>query len=408
MDTLVKKTVFPNGLIVITERIPYVRSVSLGVWIKAGSRTDMIEEMGMAHFIEHMLFKGTEKRTVFDIADALESLGGSLNAFTSRDMTCYYAAVLDEHLVQAVDVLSDILCHSQFAPEEIDRESLVVLEEIRSANDVPEELVQDLFGDFVLNPDASAKPILGTFETVKNFNRQRIIEYMNLHYTSRDIVITAAGNMEHEKLLELISSYFIFNESKIKVTDQEITPTCGSQIIITKDILQSHLCIGGRTYGYADKRRNALWLLNTILGSGMSSRLFQNIREKYGLSYSIYSFVELFQTLGFITTYAATEKKNLDRTLELIIEEYNRLSGQKIDDDTMKRVKSQLKGSLVLNLESTINRMSRLAKQEILLGTYYDINDTMAQIDGVTSAQIKETAEEIFDKSNFKTVIITY
>ncbi|MDP2984398.1 MAG: pitrilysin family protein [Candidatus Latescibacter sp.] len=408
MDSLVKKTVFPNGLKVVTERIPYVRSVSLGVWINAGSRTDTIEEMGMAHFIEHMLFKGTEKRTVFDIADSLESLGGSLNAFTSRDMTCYYAAVLDEHLVQAVDVLSDILCNSLFVPDEIEREKLVVLEEIRSSQDIPEELVQDIFGDCVLNPDAAAKPIMGTFETVENYQRPGILEYMKLHYTTHNIVIAAAGNFEHDKLIELVSSCFRFNESNACVAKQEVTPNNDSKIILQKDILQSHLCIGGRTFGYADERRTALWLINTILGSGMSSRLFQSIREKHGLSYTIYSYVELLQSLGFITTYAATEKKNLDRTLELILEEYNRMSEQAIDEDTIKRVKSQLKGSLVLSLESTANRMSRLAKQEILLDTYYNINDTMAQIDAVTTAQIKEAAVEIFDICNLKTVVVTY
>lgn len=407
MDSIVTKTVFPNGLKVVTERIPYVRSVSLGVWIKAGSRTDAIEEMGMAHFIEHMLFKGTEKRTVFDIADSLESLGGSLDAFTDRDITCYSASVLDEHLIQAVDVLSDILTHSLFLPIDIEREKLVVHEEIRSSNDNPEELVQDVFGDCVLNPDAASKPILGTFETVEKFQRINIIEYMSIHYSPCNIVIAAAGNIEHNELVELISSYLMLDRKKSDFTIQEVIQNTDSKIILKKDILQSHLCFGGRTFGYTDNRRTVLWLMNTILGNGMSSRLFQNIREKYGLTYNIYSFIELLQSLGFITTYAATEKKNLDRTLELILKEYKRLTKQKIDEDTLFRAKSQLKGSLILGLESTSNRMNRLAKQEILLDKYSDIYDTITQIDAVTSAMIQEIAEEIFNVSYLKTVIVT-
>jgi predicted Zn-dependent peptidase len=407
MDSIVTKTVFPNGLKVVTERIPYVRSVSLGVWVKAGSRTDTIEKMGMAHFIEHMLFKGTEKRSVFEIADSLESLGGSLNAFTDRDMTCYSAFVLDENIEQAVDVLSDILSHSLFLPEEIEREKLVVQEELRAANDSPEELVLDVFGDNILNPDPMSKPILGIFDTVENFHRNDILEYMAVHYSSGNIVIAAAGNIDHNKLLELISTYFSFYEQNSDFNAQEVISTNESKIIIKKDILQSHLSFGGRTFGYEDDRRTVLWLMNTVLGSGMSSRLFQNIREKYGLTYNIYSFIELFKSLGFMTTYAATEKKNLERTLKLIFKEYKKLSKDLIDEETLNHAKSQLKGNLTLGLENTNNRMNRLAKQEILLDKYYDIDDTIIQIDAVRPKMICETAEKIFDPEHLKTVIVT-
>lgn len=406
MTALVKKTVFPNGLTVVTERMPYVRSVSLGVWIGAGSRTDSVERMGLAHFIEHMLFKGTEKRSVFEIADSLESLGGSLNAFTSRDMTCYYASVLDTHLEQAIDVLSDILLHSTFAPEEIAREKLVVLEELRSAEDVPEELVEDVYGDLVLNPDPAAKPILGTVETVERFTRDDGMEYMSRYYSASTCVIAAAGNIQHEHVVDLVSSYFTFNDTNNYIEPECITKTKKKKIVIKKDIQQSHICYGGLTFGYADERRNALWLINTLLGSGMSSRLFQNIREKHGLTYSIYSFTELLKSNGFIATYAATEIANMDLTLNLIRKEYEDLSEIPLDDETIRRVKSQLKGSVVLSLESSSNRMSRLAKQEIFLHTYYDIDDTIRQIDAVTAEQVQNVARDIFREENIRTVIV--
>ena len=392
---------------VVTERIPHVRSVSLGVWIKAGSRTDTVKEMGMAHFVEHMLFKGTENKTVFEIANSLESLGGSLDAFTDRDMTCYSAFILDEHLVKAVDVLSDILTHSLLIPHEIEREKKVVYEEIRSVNDNPEELVQDMFGDCVLNPDASCKPILGTLKTVKRFHRDTITEYMAKYYSPSNILISAAGNIDHNELIKLISSYFVLDGENTDIQFEDVTTTTDFKVIREKDIQQSHLCVGGRTFGYTDDRRTVLWVMNTILGNGMSSRLFQNIREKYGLTYNIYSFIELLQSLGFMTTYAATEKKNMDRTIELIMKEYKILSTQNIDDETLSRAKSQLKGSLILNLENTTNRMSRLAKQEILLDKNYDIHDTIKHIDAVTPSMIHETAKEIFNISNLRTVIIT-
>ncbi len=406
MNSLVNKTVFPNGLTVVTERMPYVRSVSLGVWIGAGSRTDSVDLMGMAHFIEHMLFKGTEKRSVFEIADSLESLGGSLNAFTSRDMTCYYATVLDAHLERAIDVLSDILLHSTFVPVEIGREKLVVMEEIRSAEDVPEELVEDVYGDLVLNPDPAAKSILGTEETVERFSREDITAYMSRYYSACNIVIAAAGNIEHDRIVDLVSSYFTFDGSNNYVEPERIAEISDRTIVLEKDIQQSHICYGGLTFGYTDERRNPLWLINTLLGSGMSSRLFQNIREKHGLTYNIYSFMELMKTNGFIATYAATETANLDMTLKLIRDEYRNLSEVRLDTETLERVKSQLKGSVVLSQESSSNRMSRLAKQEIFLHTYYDINDTIQQIDAVTAEQMQDVAQDVFREENLRTVIV--
>lgn len=402
----VRKTVLANGLTIVTERISHVRSVSLGVWIRAGARTDDIERMGMAHFIEHMLFKGTERRTAFDIADILESLGGSLNAFTARDMTCYYASVLDEHLEQAVDVLSDILCHSVISPEEIEREKLVVLEEIHSAEDIPEEFVQDTFGDIVLSPDPSGKPILGKPETVREFTRENIRDYMCRYYTGKNAIIAAAGNIEHDRFVELVASQFTFHDADISYELQPVPNLYNQRTDIIRKIQQAHLCIGGSTFGYCDKRRTALWLLNTFLGNGMSSRLFQEIREKHGLAYTVYSYTELLRDRGFIATYAATKVASGEKVLGLIRDEFEKLSEYPLDSMTLDRVKSQVKGSLVLSLESTSNRMNRLAKQEILLGTFYSIDDTIGYIEKTTAKDIQSVAQDIFNPKDIKTVVV--
>lgn len=407
METLIHKTVLPDGLTVITERIPGVRSVSIGIWIKAGSQTDSLKNMGMAHFIEHMFFKGTEKRSVFEIAYVLESLGGSLNAFTTRDLTCYYACVLDEHIVQAVDVLSDILTHSVCAAEEIEREKKVVMEEIRSSFDIPEELALDTFTDNVLNPHPESKPILGILDTVTGFQRSQIYDYVSSHYCAPHIVIAAAGNIEHQFLVELVTRYFQFNNSQSTGVVQNSVKKIDSYINIKKKISQAHICYGGKIFGYTDTRRMSLSVLNTILGNGMSSRLFQNIREKYGLTYSIYSFTELLLSVGVIATYAATDVKNIKKTLKLIDEEYDRLKNEIIDEKSIYYAKSQLKGNLVLSLESSLNRMSWHAKNEIYLNTYYEIDDTIHQIDEVTPEQVQKVAQEIFDKANIYALIVS-
>ncbi len=405
--SLIHRTVFPNGLKVVTERMPHVRSVSLGVWIRAGSRTDTLGQLGMAHFIEHMLFKGTERRSVLEIADSLESRGGVLNAFTTRDMTCYYASILDDDIELAVDVLSDILNHSALAPEEIEREKHIVLEEIRSTQDVPEEFVQDTFGDTVLSPDPTGKPVLGSPETVLSFTRNEIIEYLARWYTGSNIVIAAAGNVHHDRFVDLISSHFTFDDADIHIDLQSFAPSETTRIDMHRKVQQAHVCIGARTFGFSDNRRTALWLLNTVLGSGMSSRLFQNIREHHGLAYAIYSFTELFQETGFITAYAATETKNCERTISLIEKEYRNLSAILLDSDTMGRAKSQLKGSLILSLENTSNRMNRLAKQEIFLGYCHGMNDAVRRIEEVSAEGVRDVAEEIFAPEHLRTFVLS-
>jgi len=387
--------------------MPHVRSVSFGVWIKAGSYTDDTCMGGLAHFLEHMVFKGTETRSCFDIAASLESVGGTLNAFTSRDITCYYAGVLSEHAPLAVDVIADMLQRSQFIPGEIENEKQIVIEEIHASADVPEEFVQDSFSDLLLNPYPESKPILGDEESVKSFTRDDLFSYLHRHYTRPNIVIAAAGNVEHSSLVELVKKHCEFTKDG-GAYPTENAPVDKSHVHhIRKNISQAHICCGAQIFGYSDSRRMSLLLLNTILGDGMSSRLFQNIREKHGLAYSIYSFTELFEQRGLIATYAATDSKRLKVTLELLRWELSRLRDERVDDETLSMAKSQVTGNLVIALENPFNRMSRLARQEIYLNDYRDIDDTIEEIQAVTKEELQSLACDIFSEEDLLTVYLS-
>ncbi len=403
----VRRTVLANGLTVVTERIPHVRSVSLGIWIRAGSLTDGEDTLGMAHFIEHMAFKGTERRNAFEIADTVESLGGSLNAFTERDMTCYYATVLDEHVEIAFDVLADMLTHSRFENEDIEREKNVVLEEIRSAEDVPEELAQDIFGDAALSPDPVSKPILGTIETVQSLDRESITKYLSSHYSNRSVVVAVAGNIDHQRIVELASSCLTLSDMQYVSAYQDNKTIYKKNIRLKKDIQQAHICYGFRTFGYIDDKRIPLRILMTIIGGGMSSRLFQNLRERHGLCYTVYSYSELLRSIGFVATYAATESSNVGEVTKLIEDEHHLLSHSILDEETLERTKSHLVGSMILGLESTSNRMNRLARHEFYLGSHCDINDTIDRINSVDKETILGLAEEVFNPEGLRTVVVT-
>jgi len=396
-----------NGLTVVSERIPGIRSVSLGAWIKAGSNADPLEKIGIAHFTEHMLFKGTRRRSAYDIAEAVESVGGALDAFTSRNLTCYHAHVPGEHTDLVLDILSDIMLHSVFSSEEIERERNVIMEEISSARDVPEEAVQDAFTDTVLNPLPESKPILGTRGSVREIRREDFLEFTASHYTGPNTIITAAGDVRHEDIVRAVEERFRLPATGGSRPVENLRTSSASTRRIVKKISQGHACVGSRTFGYPDSRRMSLFLLNTILGNGMSSRLFQNIREKHGLTYSIYSFTELFMTVGIIATYFATDVKNVHRVIELVKLEYSRLCEEKIGEEQLDRAKSQYKGNLILHLENVVNRMNRLARNEIFFGEHRDIGDAMRRIDNVSEEDIQRTARDIFGKDTLKTIIIS-
>ncbi len=388
----IRTTVTADGLTIITERMPHVRSVSVSVWVKAGSATDSVERMGMAHFIEHMLFKGTERRTAFDIANSIERVGGSLNAFTSRNLTSYYAILLDEHLDLAIDVLSDMLLHSVFPEDEIEREKTVVIEEIHSAEDIPEELIQDTFADKVLNPLPESKPVLGTEDSINALNRNDIIKYIGNVYTPNNIVISIAGNLDHVHVCDSVQKSFQMNGNANTGVNDNIRENISNSLKIIKPISQAHICCGSRIFGFTDARRVSLWLMNAILGEGMSSRLFQGVREKAGLAYSVYSFTELHRHQGIIATYAATDAVNSEKTISMILREFKRLRDEEVDVSILDDAKSQLTGGFYLGLDSPVSRMNRNAKQMIFLDKIIDIDDTVKQINTCTQDNIQETA----------------
>ena len=401
------KTVLPNGLTVISEPISSVRSISLGVWVKTGSRLETKASNGVAHFLEHMMFKGTPSRTPRQIVRSLESLGGNINAFTSKEQTCYYVEILDEHLSSAVDVLADILCHSTFPEKELDKERNVILDEIQSLEESPDELIHDYFIETLFPGHELGFPVMGTRDTVQHLSREQILDFYSSHYHNGNIIITAAGNINHQELVELCHRYFQFphrNGTFQLTPPQQVRH---GEFRFRKPIQQCHICMGVPGVSYSDPRRFAVLLLNTILGGGMGSRLFQNIREEYGLAYGIYSFVDFYYDQGLIATYLATDPKNISLAIKLLEKEFEKLRSEKLSEQEIAEAKSQLKGNLVLGLESTASRMNRLGMMEIYLGEFYSIDRIIDEIERITPEMLLETAHALFNSDNILQVIFT-
>jgi len=396
--TDVNKTTLDNGVRIITEKMESSRSVSIGIFVKTGSRDETEKEAGISHFIEHMLFKGTKKRSALKIAREIEQVGGYVNAFTSKELTAYYAHLLDEHTNLAVDTLADIYSNSLFADKMIERERGVILEELASYQDSPDDVVHEDFSRIVFPDHTLGLPIIGTRESVSSFKRDDFMEYMGKHYCPERTVIVAAGNVNHEALVKQFNKK-LNNSAKsgLKRDIQNANDQVSNENVRRKDVVQSHLCIGGRSLSYSDKRRYAFFVMNTILGSGMSSRLFQRIREKNGLCYSIYSFHEAYMDTGIFGIYAGLEEKQVKRAEAMIFEEMQKLVDKPLTNTELKRSKDQLKGSLVLSLENVSSRMSRLARNEIYLGKYYELDDLIDGINSVSTDDIQKLADELFN-----------
>ncbi len=405
-DSTFQKTVLSEGIRVITERIPHVRSVSLGFWLEVGTRDETPEINGISHFIEHMLFKGTSRRSAIDIARSIEDVGGTLNAYTSKDLTCYYAQVLEKDLPLAIDVISDMLTGSLFDPNEIKKEIDVILDEIRAADEVPEDRIHDYFFKNLFDSHPLGQPTLGTVDTVSRFDREKALQYMQEQYSCNRLVITASGNVDHPSLVRLLEGKFQNWPSTTRRIFPELPATTPRTDIRTEDALQAHICMGSRAFAYADPRRYSALVLNTLLGSGMSSRLFQNIREKHGICYSIYSYLDFLYDTGVFCIYASTDKDKLDFTLELIHRELEDLRRQPIAREELERTKSQLKGNLLLGLESTANRMSRLAKMEIYLHQHFSLDEIIQGIDAVTCESVWELSQLLLNSDEMVTTVI--
>lgn len=390
-----QKTTLANGVRVTTEYIPHVRSVTIGFWFLTGSRDEVADNNGISHFIEHMLFKGTSCRTARQIAEVIDAAGGQLNAFTSKEHTCYYVRVLDEHLDLAVQILADMVLDSEFNPAELDKEKSVILEEIRMYEDSPDELVHDLFADAVLANHPLGKGILGSEETVMSLDRGALLSHKRKYYTAGNLVVAAAGNVRHEGVVAAASEYLGGLQGNGTPLLLPVSPSRGNDVIRTKDTEQVHLCIGGLGLGRRSERKYALYVLDMALGGGMSSRLFQELREERGLVYATYSYHTLFQDTGLFTIYAGCRPKNVRQVIELVRAECTSLIKKGLDAQELHRAKEQLKGSLMLSLESTANRMSRLAKAELFQEAILTADELMARIEAITAEDVHAVAQEV-------------
>jgi predicted Zn-dependent peptidase len=407
LHTRYQKATLPNGIRVVTEEIPYVRSVSIGVWIDVGSRDEDIGNNGITHFIEHMLFKGTVRYTNQQISRSLESVGGYLNAFTTKEHTCFYARVLDEHIAKAIDVLSDLVTAPIFPKKEIEKEKQVVLEELKNLEDDPDDLIHDYLDTRIYNKHPIGFPIIGNAENIERFNRDQLFSHMQQHFTPQNIVVAAAGNLKHAEIVSLVDTYFKIGRRRSSRQVRKAGPKRGMPLSDTfeKPIRQAYVCLGTLGYSIKDPMRYPLLLLNTLLGEGMSSRLFQNIREKYGFAYAVYSFVNLMSDTGSFGVYIGTDNQTISRSVDLIYKELRKLKSTLVGTAELRRTKAQMKGSMMLGLENMSNRMMRLGSGELYLGDYLSLEEVLRSIEAVTSDQVQRVANTLFNFDNFSTVI---
>ncbi|MGB2804070.1 MAG: pitrilysin family protein [Candidatus Zixiibacteriota bacterium] len=407
MGEAYNKTILENGIRVVTERIDHVRSISIGAWIDVGSRDEADDEAGVSHFIEHMLFKGTKSRTARQIASSLESVGGSLNAFTGREHTCYFARVLDEHLDKALDVLSDILKDPLFNRSHLEKERKVILSEIKELEDSPADLVHDHLMSSMWKENPLGRAIIGTTESVLKMPRARLVDFMRRNYTFSRVVIAASGNLRHEDLVKKVKKKFEFN-SDLRITreDQVKIPAKPKRTVVKRKTAQIHISLGVPTFPYADKRRYALLVLSNILGGGMSSRLFQSVREKLGLVYSVYSFIDFFEDAGILGIYMGTHESNAVRVAELVLKEIKRLKKNSVSSTELSDAKYQLKGNLVLALENTSQRMNRLARSELFLRDFLNLDQIISSIDRVRARDLIGLTSEFFRPDRLSAVAL--
>jgi predicted Zn-dependent peptidase len=391
------RATLPNGVRIVTEAMPYVRSVSLGVWINSGSRIEHGPENGISHFIEHMVFKGTKHRSAEDIARSVDSVGGGLDAFTSKELVSFNTKVLDEHLPFALDILADLVLNPLFRAPDIEKEKSVILEEIKMEADQPEFVLHETFISNFWKGHALGKPILGTKETVKNFGREILCDYYGRVYSPSNILITAAGNLDHENIVKLVGEKFAGLRVRSALPVDTVPRAHAPFILQKKESLeQVHVAIGVPAYPLAHRLRFPLYVLNTVLGGGMSSRLFQNIREKQGLAYAVYSELNLFRDTGCFMIYAGTAVETATQVVNSVVAEFRQLKEELIGEEELRRAKDHLKGSLMLSLESTSSRMSNLARQELYFDQFMTLDEMLDSIEAVTRHEVQRIAQEFF------------
>jgi predicted Zn-dependent peptidase len=392
-----RRTELPNGLIVLTERMEYMRSVAMGVWIKSGSRCEAAEMNGISHFVEHMLFKGTRSRSALHIAREMDSIGGNLDAFTGKETICFNVKSLAEHMPIALDVLSDLVLNPTFAAAEIERERGVILEEIKIDEDNPDVLVHELFIQAFWKDHPLGKPILGTTETVASLDRQSLAAYHGDRFHGGNMIFSAAGNLEHDRFVEAVAEKFATLAGGATLHEQP-APEAAARIVLRnkKSLEQVQICLGVPAPPITDENRYATLILNTVLGGGMSSRLFQTIREERGLAYSIYSDLSPYRDTGTLCVYAGTSSANALQVVDLILAEFARLKQELLTDEELTRAKDQVRGNILLGLESSNSRMANLARQEMYFKKFYSVDEVIARVGDVQAAQVQAMAQRLF------------
>ncbi|WHH58986.1 pitrilysin family protein [Petroclostridium sp. X23] len=390
-----------NGVRIVSEYIPYVRSVSLGIWVGNGSRREDKKNNGISHFIEHMLFKGTTNRSAKDIAESIDCIGGQLNAFTGKESTCFYTKTLDTHIDIAIDVLSDMFFNSKISQSDIDVERKVIMEEINMYEDSPEELVHDILSETIWSADPLGYPILGTGESLQQINRDEISKYMENNYTPSNTVIAIAGNFDYDKVIDLLSKKFENWKNINNIGSNYKETNFNSDIVVKhKDTEQAHLCVGFEGIQQGNDSIYELLVVNTIFGGGMSSRLFQKIREEKGLAYSVYSYPSSYQNAGLFAIYAGMNPSQISEVVKLIFAEVDCLNKNKITKEELDKAKEQLKGNYILGLESTSSRMNSIGKSELLLKQIKTPDQILKRINDITIESVSDIIQKVFDNKN--------
>ena len=398
--------ILPGGLRLVTEAMPQVRSVSVGVWLMRGSRHESDAESGIAHFVEHMLFKGTANRSAQQLAQEIDSIGGQMDAFTTKEYASYYIKVLDEHLPMAVDLLGDLVLRPAFAPDDIAREKSVILEEIKMVEDAPDDLVHEIFAQQFWPKHPLGRPILGTPATVESFDQKVLRGYFQRMYVAPQLLIAVAGHIEHAKVRDLIAKAFASVNTSAGESATTPPAPAGGVVYRKKDIEQSHVCMGTPAYHQAHQDRYALYVMNTILGGSMSSRLFQHIREDRGLAYSVFSTITSYSDAGMVTIYAGCASDKVTEVVDLALAELREMRDSAVPGDELRRAKDHLKGNLVLNLESSASRMSHLARQFMLFGRQYTLDEMTKAVDAVTAEDVQRVANELFNDAGLAATVV--
>jgi predicted Zn-dependent peptidase len=390
----------------MTESMPAVRSATVGVWADVGSAVETQRRRGISHLVEHMLFKGTQRRTARQIAETMDGVGGNLNAFTDKETTCYYAKVIDRHVPLALDVLADMFLHSAFDPQELSKEQKVVLEEIKMYDDSPNDLIHDVFLQTMWRGSSLGEPTIGFADTVVRITPADLRAHMREHYAPNSVVVAAAGNVDHDRFVELVREQFAEFEGTCSLPQPERPVVTPAPNVRYKDSEQAYVVVGTPGIDIRDDRRYTLSLLDTVLGGGMSSRLFQEIREQRGLVYSVYSFQAAYRAAGLFGVYAGTSPGNVQSCIDVIVEQFARVRNATIGDDEFRLAKEHIKGNLTLTLESTSSRMIRLVRNEFALGRQVSPEEIERRIDAVTAQDAQELARELLVDENLGLCII--